>query len=248
MRKLGVRRYLVGLLLVAVGMSGGVGTAYATSSISTSPHYQVSETQFGAGSTLESCSSQYCAHASIGDLEGGRSTSPASTATFGANTNSEPLLEVIIDPGQSNLGQLTTEKTATKTMVVKIRNYLSSGYVMQIVGAAPKFDGHSLQTSSNPAASSPGTELFGMNVVANTTPQVGAAPVQVPTAQTSFGAAEPGYDTPNQFKYVSGDIVARSTKESGETDYTISMVINVSNTTPAGHYSADYAAVVTPTF
>ncbi len=247
MHILGVRRYLTVLLLVAVVIFGGV-PAYAVSSTSTSPHYQVSETQFGSGATLDSCSGQYCAQASIGDMATGRSASPKSTATFGSNTNSEPLLEVIIDPGQSNLGNLTTEKTATKTMIVKVRNYLSSGYIMQIVGAAPKFNGHSLATLTTPTASKAGTEQFGMNIVANTSPQLGASPVQVPSADFSFGKPEPGYDAANKFKYVSDDVIARSSSESGETDYTISMIINVSNTTPAGHYSADYAAIVTPTY
>ena len=50
------------------------------------------------------------------------------------------------------------------------------------------------------------------------------------------------------FKYANGDAVARSTVETGRTDYTISMVINVSSATPAGHYSADYSAIVVPRF
>ena len=248
MRIVGVRRHLIALVLAVIAVISAGQVTRAVSSTSTSPHYQVSETQFGSGATLDSCSGQYCAQASIGDMATGRSKSPSSTATFGSNTDSAPLLEVIIDPGQSNLGTLTTEKTASKTMIVKIRNYLSSGYIMQIVGVTPQYNGHSLQALTTPAASKAGTEQFGMNIVANTSPQLGAAPVQVPSANFSYGKAEPGYDVANQFKYVSDDVIARSNSETGETDYTISMIINVSNTTPAGHYSADYAAIVTPTY
>lgn len=216
--------------------------------ISSSNSYQVTETEFGAGSSAQTCSSQYCSQTSIGDLSTGSSTTATYTAKFGAITNSEPLLEVIVEPGVSDLGILTAEHTATKTTVVRVRNYLSGGYTLQIVGDAPKVGGHTLTTPTTPAASAPGTEQFAINAVANTTPSVGAGPVQVPSDQTSFGVVADDYHTPNLFKYTSGSVVARSTSESGRTDYTISMIVNISNKTPAGHYSGDYSAIVIPVY
>lgn len=225
------------------------GAAPVMAETSNSSSYQVSEMQFGSGSTLESCSEQYCARTSIGDMtSGGGSSSAGGTATFGPIADTEPLLEVIVDPGESNLGDLTTERTATKTMTVRIRNYLSDGYMLQIVGTPPKYGNHTLNTPSTPTASSPGTEQFAINAAANTSPNVGAGPVQVPSNQLSFGVVDDDYQTPNLFKYVSGDVVARSLSESGRTDYTISMIVNISNSTPAGHYTGDFSAVVIPVF
>lgn len=216
---------------------------------SKSNSFQVTETQFSSGATLQSCSSQFCAKATIGDMaSGGKSASPNSSAQFGSETDSEPMLEVIVDSGASDLGELTTEKTATKTMIVRIRNHLSGGYMLQIVGDPPKYNGHTLETPSTPTASTPGTEQFAINAVKNTNPNVGADLVQVPSDQTSFGEVEEAYSVPNVFKYRSGEVVARSQTESGRTDYTISMIINVSNSTPAGHYTGDYSAVVIPVF
>lgn len=247
MQKRRLWRYANQILFVALLVASSAGTAFAETSNST--NYQATETQFGAGSLEESCSGQYCARASIGDMsEGGASKSSGSTASFGPITDSEPLLEVIVEPGTSNLGVLSTESTATKTTIIRIRNYLSNGYMLQIVGDPPKYGNHSLATPSTPTASDPGTEQFGINAVANTAPNVGANPLQVPSDQTSFGEAADGYKTSNLFKYASGDVVALSETESGRTDYTISMIINVSNSTPAGHYSSDFSAVVIPIF
>lgn len=213
-----------------------------------SPTYQVSETQFGATSANQNCSAQYCAKASIGDMSGKAAEVVGGTAKFEPLEGSEPRLEVIVEPGISHLGTLTTETTATKTMIVRISNYLGEGYTLQVDGDPPKFNGHTLATPSSPTASSPGTEQFAINVVANTTPNVGAEPQQVPSDQETFGVVDDNYDTANLFKYSSGQVIARSDSESGRTDYMISMIINVSNSTPAGHYSGDFAAVVVPAF
>lgn len=234
------------LLTVVIAVSGGVSTANAITS--TSSNYQVSETQFGSSTVQNSCSDQYCAKASIGDIATGVSKSPGSTAHFGSITTGDPTLDVIIDPGVSNLGVLSTEVTATKTTTIRIRTYLSSGYTLQLIGDAPKYDNHSLSTLSTPTAANPGTEQFGINLAANTSPNVGAGPVQVPSTQTSFGVVNNDYKTPNRFKFVSGDVVAHSDSESGETDYTVSTIVNVSNSTPAGHYSGDFSAVVVPVY
>lgn len=221
----------------------------ALAETSTSPHYQVSDTQFGATSSSESCSGAYCARASIGDMtDGGVSKSPTSTARFGSVTDSDPLLEVIVDPGVSNLGNLSAQSTAFKTTTVKVRNYLSDGYTLQIVGSPPKYGNHTLSTLTTPTTATPGTEQFGINATANTVPNVGADPLQVPSSQTSFGQVNDDYKMQNKFKYVDGDVVAHSDSESGRTDYTISMIVNISNSTPAGHYTGDFAVLVIPVY
>jgi hypothetical protein len=247
MKKWGIRRYAELILLAVVIAGSGFSVALAETSKST--NYQTTETQFGASSTQENCSSQYCSRVSIGDVaSGGNGTSSGSTATFGPITSDQPTLDVIVDPGQSDLGKLDTEHTATKTMIVRIRSYLSNGYTLQITGTPPKYGNHTLATPTTPTAASPGTEQFAINAVANTSPNVGAGPVQVPDDQTSFGEVNDNYKTANLFKYVSGDVVAHSAKSSGQTDFTISMIFNISNSTPAGRYTGDYSAVVIPVY
>lgn len=241
------RRYSLFLLLTVAIISNGT-TDVATALTSNSSNYQVTETEFGSSMTDTSCSDQYCAKASIGDMTTGSSKNATTTAHFGSLTEGSPSLDVIVDPGVSNLGILGAEKTATKTTILRVRTYLSSGYTLQIVGNPPKYGDHNLNTSNTPVDSTPGTEQFGINAAANTNPNVGAGPVQVPSAQTSFGVVNDDYATPNKFKFQSGDVVAHSNSESGQTDYTISMIVNVSNLTPAGHYSGDFSAVIIPVY
>ena len=245
---MGVPTFVVlGAVLLA---AGGVTTVVATSS-SMSDNYEVTEMQFGSGSSVESCSDEYCSRVSIGGMGGGEAASSGSgenKVVFGDLTPGEPTLEVIVGNGVSNLGKLTTETTATKTMTVQVRNYLSEGYTLQISGDAPKYGGHTLTTPNSPTASTPGTEQFGINVVANTDPEIGENIQQHPSSDFSFGEVMADYDTPNMFMYNSGDVIARSLVESGRTDYTISMVVNISNATPAGNYNGDFSAVVIPIF
>jgi hypothetical protein len=244
MQKQGLLRCAVLVLAVSLIVFGGASIANAQTAIS--PNYQITESQFGT--TSKSCSGQYCAQASIGEATDGK-PSASSTAQFQDITDNEPFLDMIVEPGESNLGVLSTERTATKTTAIKVRSYLiSGGYTLQIIGESPKFDGHTLATPTVPTASVPGTEMFGINVVANTTPVVGANPVQVPADQQIFGVPDDDYKTPNKFMYASEDVVARGVTDSGHTDYTVSMIVNISSDTPAGKYTGDFTAMLIPAY
>lgn len=239
-------RFITPVLLAACVPLVFAGTTFAVTS--SSNNYQVTETQFSSGTNTRSCSGSYCAKVTIGDTAIGSAANGVNTAKFGSDVGSDPLLEMIVEAGESNLGVLTTETTATKVTKVKIRTHLSEGYVLQIIGDPPKYSGHTLKTSNTPAQSVPGTEQFGINLAANTNPVVGENLVQVPDAQTSFGVVADNYKAPNLFMFMSGDVVARSTTSSGQTDYTISMIVNIANETPAGKYSGDFSAVVIPVY
>jgi len=232
------------MLAVMLVVASGAGTANAITS--SSNNYQMTETQFG--SSEKSCSGQYCAEASIGEATDGSATTTGS-AQFEDITDNEPFLDMIIEPGDSNLGVLSTERTSTKTTSIKIRSYLiSGGYSLQIIGDAPKYGDHTLSTPTTPTTSTPGTEMFGINVVANTSPSVGANPVQVPADQQVFGVANDNYKIPNKFMYQSEAVIAHGQTDSGRTDYTVSMVVNISNSTPAGKYTGDFTAMLIPAY
>lgn len=236
---------IIGLALVAalfVIGSWASGSVFAQSS---SDNYQMVESQFGNSSSNESCSDNYCASVSIGNDS---KTSAVSTAEFGEVNYSEPLLEMIVIPGESNLGELTTETTGSKTMQVKIRNYLTGGYRLQIIGDAPKYGDRPLNTLTTPTNSRPGTEQFGINAVDNVIPNVGANPVLQPDGGDGTDLVLSDYKTPNRYKYVSGQTIAETTTNTGGADFTITMIVNISNQTPAGKYTGDFAAVVMPYF
>lgn len=229
-------------LIVAVG-GFAIAAPRAFAQTSTSPNYQMTESQFGNASSLESCSEEYCARVSIGD---DAKASSASSAEFGKANYSEPMLEMIVESGPSDLGELSTERTGTKIMKVKIRNYESSGYLLQIVGTPPKYKDHTLHAPSNLVEPMPGTEQFAINVVANTIPQnIGENPKKEDGADAT-SLVRPGYNTTNVYKYINGDTIAASRENSGGAEYTVTMIVNIANSTPAGKYSGDFAAVILP--
>lgn len=240
MQKIGLLRSVVvlGLLLT-------MGSVSQVAAQMSSDNYSVDETQFGNGASLEDCSDNYCAKTSAGDLTAGSGSSDNYSADFGSNTTDEPLLEVITQAGNQDLGVLDVDHTAVATSYIRVRSYLSNGYVVQITGSPPKMDTHALESMDTLDTAHTGLEQFGVNLVANTSPSVGANPVQ---HDFGVGTASSGYNTANSFKYVDGDIVAESATSTGQTDFTLSMIFNISNVTPGGQYRGKLSAVVTPIY
>lgn len=219
---------------------------------SSSTNYQVNEVYFGTGGELEACSTAYCSKQSAGEMGVGNTSSANYQAQGGFNTDREPYIAFLVTGGSTDLGVLSTLAPSTATATFSVKTYLSSGYVVQTVSDPPTNTlpgSPMLNALATPTASSPGTEQFGINLVANTSPvSFGANPIQVPDNTFSFGSAASGYNTQNLYKYVKGDSIAQSTKSSGETDFTISYLYNISNVTPAGEYRFDHDLVVTSTY
>lgn len=236
-------RVVIALGVILAGMSVAQVSAQMSSG-----SYQVNEAQFGSGSSVEQCSGSYCSNASLGDLTNGSGSSNNYAAQFGFGTTDVPLLEVYATQGNTDAGLITTSTTGKVSAQVSVRSYLSNGYVMQITGTPPSTSGKPLTAMATAAASSPGTEQFGLNLRANTVPSIGADPVQVPDNTFSFGSVMAGYNTANQYKYVDGDIVARSLTSSGQTNFTVSLILNISDVTPGGKYFGSFSAVVVPMY
>ena len=239
-------RKFVGLVVLFLALCQ-LATALAQSS---STSYKVEETFFGSGGELDAQSSNYRSKQSAGELGVGNTASTSYQAQAGFNTTDTPLLEVQVNGGVYDFDVLDSSLVKTLSTSFSVRNYLASGYIAQLVGTPPKSTGggHTLTNMSSAAASSPGTEQFGVNLVANTSPSVGANPSQLPDTSFGFGQAATGYNTANQFKYNDGDTVALSNSSSGTTLYTISAIANITTNTQAGFYGTSLFVVVVPTF
>ena len=240
---------LFGLVLV-------FGTASAFAAQATSPSYEVNEVQFGGGGLLNATSPHYQAQQSLGATSGGSATSAHYGANAGFLTANEPFLQMVVNPATINLGTLSSVSTATGTATFSVRAYVDSGYIVESMNNPPvDEEGQFLNAMTSAAASSAGTEQFGMNLVQNLTScstpapaNFGANPVQVPNSSYANGQAASGYNTCGLFKYNKGDTVAQSgTNGWGETDYTISYIININPVSKAGSYTMtqDLVAVAT---
>jgi len=218
---------------------------------SASNNYKVEESFFGAGGELDASSAHYKAKQSLGETAVGNAASAHYQFQGGFNTTDQPLLEFAVNGGTFDMGILDAISTGAVQTTFSIRNYLSNGYTVLIKGAVPSTtagSSHTLTALTSPTGSSPGSEQFGVNLAANTNPSIGAAPAQSPDSSFSFGSATTDYANPNLFKFIDGDTIAYSPSSSGQTNYTISLIANISRDTPAGQYGGVFNLQVIPTF
>lgn len=216
---------------------------------SNSAHYQVNEVFFGSGGELNSCSAAYCSKQSAGELVTGGTSSANYQAQGGFNTDRTAFIEFIVSNTNVNLGTLNAQSTKTANATFSVKSYLSHGYTVINASDPPTNTTHTMPSIAIPTASTSGTEQFGMNLVANTSPVTfGAGPSQSPDNTFGFGIVAANYNTPNLYAYTKGDTVAYSTSSTSSTSYTASYIFNVSNVTPGGIYELRHVLVATATY
>lgn len=218
-----------------------------------SSSYGVDEVFMGAGGLNDANSASYQARASLGDISVGNTASTSYQAYGGFTTTADPYISLIVNSINVNLGYLQTNTAATASGTFDVKAYLASGYVVVNGSDPPSYtsDGvtHYFDTPASPTGSATGTEQFGINLVANTSPATfGAAPQQIPDSTYSYGQVDDDYDNANSFMYAKGDTIAYSTKSSGYTRYTISYLYNISEATPAGEYVFRHIIIATATY
>lgn len=240
-----MQKWLAGLLALGlVVVAGCVSVAYADTL--KSAHYQIDESFVGGSGSIQSNSPNYQEGESIGDTAIGNSASANYQTNLGYTTTNDPALSFAVNTSTANFGSFSASSAATATSTFQVSNYTSYGYVVQIVGNSPTNGGHALASMSTTGPSQAGTEQFGINLVANTSPiSFGANPVQ---GIAGAGTAASNYATANSYRYVSGETIASAPKSSGVTSYTISYIVNVSSLTPGGQYAANQVLVCTGTY
>ncbi len=214
-----------------------------------SNNYRIDEDSVGGGGGINATSPNYQSQDNIGQLGVGDSASATKRTQSGAVTTNDPGLSFILNSSSVALGSLSTSLTRTDTTTFSVLNYTSYGYIVQTLGSPPNNGAYTLAGMPTTTTSSVGTEQFGINLVANTSPiTYGANPVQNPSTSFSYGAAASGYNSANNYRYVSGETIATATQSSGKTDYTMSYIANIGINTPAGSYSGKQTLVVTGTY
>ena len=280
------RQFVIGACLVLATAGGALSASDPTMTNNNS--YSVTESEVGgngcaqtSGGVAPSCgaSSNYSLNpftddggSTLGDTAVGNSSSGNYQTNSGFNTTAQPGLMLSVNTGSVNFGNLSTITATTQTGAFSVRDYTSSGYVVQAIGATPSYAGHNLAAlttgscgSSFGCASSTGTEQFGINLWQNTSPtSVGAQPVCQAvgfcsgqagdvslggtTCGTLGGGANRPYCVDGRYRYVSGETVASGSKSSGETDYTVTFLANISTLTPSGTYTGNLTLVATGSY
>ncbi len=135
-----------------------------------------------------------------------------------------------------NFGNLTGGVTASAQSQLLTATNAGSGYVMQVAGNTMTSGNNIISAMAVSDVSRPGLSQFGINLVANATPSVGANPVGPGTA-----TAAPAYAQPNFFRFVSGDTIATATAVQDYRKFTVSYIINI----PTGQAPGVYATTLT---
>lgn len=251
--------------MISLLIAGLMVVAYAPAVFaqSTSPSYKVEESFFGTGGELDPSSTNFKAQQSAGANAAGFASSASYDAIGGFLTQNEVYLAMTVTGATVSLGTLDPNayssgaaQAGTCNCSFTVRTYLSSQYIVQSVSNPPTSEGGAIidaKGTLGAPSSDPNVEEFGMNVVDNATPNIGANPANQPDNTFADGQAATGYSTADQFKYAVGDIIARSQATAGnpaigETWYTISYIVKPSNNTEAGSYQMDQVLVTTPTF
>jgi hypothetical protein len=211
-----------------------------------STNYRFDESSIGAGGLIQSSSNNFQIDSALGDLGVGDSASSNFQVQAGSKTTPDPALSFAITSANPDFGSFSSSGTSVATATFSVTNYTSYGYVVQIAGDAPTNGGHTITALSSNDSSQFGIEQFGINLVANSSPfTFGANPDH---GQFGVGSAAANYDTPDEFRFVSGETIASAPESSGETIYTISYLVNVSSLTPGGRYTSGQTIVVTGTY
>lgn len=235
---------------------GGSAWAAAGDPTFSSSHYQVIESQTGGNGDFNSQSSNYSFRpgtddggSTLGDTAVGNSSSSSYQTNSGFNTSAQPGLTLAVNTSSINLSTLSTSAAQFATATFDVSDYTSYGYVVQVIGSPPVNSGHSLTALTTDTASSAGSEQFGLNTVRNTVAGQGANPVQLPSSTFSFGVAGDGthnfYTQSDKYRFNSGEVVASAPKTSGDTQYTLTFMANISNLTPGGAYNGGLSIVAT---
>lgn len=135
-----------------------------------------------------------------------------------------------------NLGVLNPDTAASGSSQMVAATNGQFGLSVAADGTTMTSGNNVIPGLSIPTVSAPGNSQFGINLRANSNPQVGQEP-------NGPGAANPAgpYNIPNEFTFNPGDVVATSPAVTDFRKFTVSYVTNIS----PGQAPGDYASTIT---
>ncbi|HEU5004470.1 MAG TPA: hypothetical protein VFT49_00055 [Candidatus Saccharimonadales bacterium] len=132
---------------------------------------------------------------------------------------------------QINFGDFSTQGPSSATSQFMAATNANSGYNIYVNGNSLTSGNNVIDAITTPSASKSGTNQFGLNLRANSDPGVGTDP-QGP----GLTAASPSYNQPNLFDFKNGDILASVDTSDSYRKFTVSYLVNISPSQPAGDY------------
>lgn len=142
-----------------------------------------------------------------------------------------------------DLGEFsTTQPTQASSQMVAVTN-APFGYSIFISGTTLVSGTNVIPALASQTPSIPGTSQFGVNLRANIVPTIGTDPVGPGTANVNAN-----YNTPNLFRFQSGDSVVSAVTSNDYRKFTISYMTNISTSQPAGVYATTISFICLANF
>lgn len=132
-----------------------------------------------------------------------------------------------------DMGTLNNGTTLTAQSQMAVGTNATGGFAITAYGSPMAAGTTVIDSPSVPTASTPGSNQFGINLVENTVPAIGGNPEG--TWANAIPSAD--YGQSNLYKYVPGDVVAFSPNVSLMRKFTVSYVLNSSQSLRAGVYT-----------
>ena len=234
-------KFIISIILLTIIIPIPIGSVGATMS---STNYKINADSINIGGG-QSSSANYKMEGTIGEAATGDSASGSYgiEAGYQAMWDYPPYLSFSLDGNYVDFGVLDSYLPSFDTTGFTVSTNADNGYAVTVAGNTLTHSNASdtISAMGTAALSSIGTEQFGINLVANTSPSVGADPDPFDTS----GEAATGYDTANYFKFVSGDTIASASSFTYPTTFTISYLGNANITTEGGWYTTVLTLIAT---
>ncbi len=143
-----------------------------------------------------------------------------------------------------DIGELKTTAANKASWEFVVATNAGFGYSITMVGTTLTSGNNVIPALATQASSQPGTSQFGVNLRSNSNPGIGAEP----NGPGTGGVINAAYNSPNQFRFNSGDIVVSSTGVDDLHKFTTSFVANVSKSQPAGVYTTTISYICLANF
>ena len=133
----------------------------------------------------------------------------------------------------TDMGGLDPNSTLTATSQMAAGTNASNGYVITANGTTMEAGTHVINALSSPTTSAAGNSQFGINLRANSTPNIGSDP----DGAFTNAIVMPNYDTPDEYMFQDGDEVASAPEVSLVRRFTVSYIVNSPPDLRAGVYT-----------
>lgn len=163
---------------------------------------------------------------------------------FCVGTQVTPDCSSTIGGNNTDMGNLDPNQTLTAVSQMAAGTNASNGYAITVNGTTMEAGTHVINALTAPTLSTQGNSQFGLNLTANTSPNIGSDPDGASTNVT----VDPNYSIPNEIMFHDGDLVASAPNVSLVKRFTVSYIVNSPPNLRAGVYTTSITFLCTGRF